>query len=393
MGVGLFLVYPALFTDVTDSYRLSRAGRLRTDLGGIYFHLLAALGIIGLYLLTGQPFLLLGVLLIDVEIVRQLIPFLRLDGYWVLTDLAGVPDLFSQAGPFIRSLLGSRGGAGERLPELRRAPRVTFLVFLALTIPALAVLIVLVVGGVPALVAAASDATLHQLGQLAEAREQGRADGIALALLQLALAVLPLAVTVYLIVLVGRRLLAGLVGWGRVNPRRALTAGLTGVGAAAVLGILWIPQLPFLASAPGDVQTVAVAGRSHVQGSVAYEQRPPVGGDHAPIWQNCGFYDAPIADENVVHSLEHGAVWIAYRPELPDDQKARLRSIAYSQIHILVSPYDGLSAPVVTTAWGRQLAVDGPDDPRLRQFIQAFRLAATAPERGGACTEGVGTPR
>src|SRR5205814_10096346 len=91
MGAGLYTVYPAFFTDVSDNYRLPRWSRVRTDLGGFYFNLIFALGVLGLFLLTGHEFLLLMVLMINLEIIHQLLPFLRLDGYWTLADITGVP--------------------------------------------------------------------------------------------------------------------------------------------------------------------------------------------------------------------------------------------------------------------------------------------------------------
>ena len=392
MGFGLVLVYPAFFTDVTDSYRLSRAARLRTDLGGIYFHLIATLAIAAVYLGTGEPFLLLAIVLIDVEIVRQLIPFLRLDGYWILADLAGVPDPFSQAAPFLRSLLRSRGPAGSRLPELRRGPRVAFAAFIILTIPALVVLAFLIVSGFPGLVRAGWDAAVSQLGHLAEARDHANPGATALALLQLALAALPIVLTVYLIVVVVSRSLRALFRWGRGNARRRAVSMLAALGGTLFLGALWIPQMPFVGVPPVGVEAFEVSSRGHVAGPVSYPQSPPVGGDHAQIWQNCGFYDVPVADENAVHSLEHGAIWITYRPDLPSHELSRLRSIAYSQIQILVTPYPGLQAPVVASAWGWQLALDSAHDPRLAQFIRAYRLAPSAPEPGRPCTNGLGTP-
>jgi uncharacterized protein DUF3105 len=66
----------------------------------------------------------------------------------------------------------------------------------------------------------------------------------------------------------------------------------------------------------------------HVKGSVDYRQGPPVGGDHASIWQNCGFYSGPVRNETAVHSMEHGAVWITYRPGLPTEQVDKLRELA-----------------------------------------------------------------
>ncbi len=93
----------------------------------------------------------------------------------------------------------------------------------------------------------------------------------------------------------------------------------------------------------------------HTEENVDYAQSPPVGGAHYPVWQNCGFYTEPIRDENTVHSLEHGAVWVAYSPDLPQDQVDQLRHLAQSQTYLLVSPYPGLDSPIVASAWGKQL--------------------------------------
>ena len=90
MGVGIYLVYPAFYTDVSDNYRLGRWGRVRTDLGGFYFNLIFVLGVMALYVATGYEFLLLIVMLINFEIIHQLLPFVRLDGYWVLADITGM---------------------------------------------------------------------------------------------------------------------------------------------------------------------------------------------------------------------------------------------------------------------------------------------------------------
>src|SRR5437588_3764741 len=113
MGAGMYIVYPSFYTDVSDNYRLPRWKRVRTDLGGFYFNLIFALGIMGLYVFTGQEFLLLMVLLINLEIVHQLLPFLRLDGYWTLADVTGVPDFFSQMTAFARSILPIKAWKGR----------------------------------------------------------------------------------------------------------------------------------------------------------------------------------------------------------------------------------------------------------------------------------------
>ncbi len=146
-------------------------------------------------------------------------------------------------------------------------------------------------------------------------------------------------------------------------------------------------------SPPSGVQSYEVPSAQHVAGPVQYPQSPPVGGDHASEWQNCGFYSSPVPKETAVHSMEHGAVWIAYRPDLQPDQVNRIRQITAAQSYVLASPYPDLPAPVVVSAWGRQLALDSAEDPRLEQFIAAFKQGPSTPERGAPCGGGVGTPR
>ena len=104
IGAGFYLMYPAFYTDTTESYRLGRWARVRTDLGGFYFHLIFALGIMVLYGLSRQEFFLLVVVLINLNIVHQCLPVVRFDGYWVLVDLTGLPDFFALMGPFVRSV-------------------------------------------------------------------------------------------------------------------------------------------------------------------------------------------------------------------------------------------------------------------------------------------------
>lgn len=122
---------------------------------------------------------------------------------------------------------------------------------------------------------------------------------------------------------------------------------------------------------------------------------PPVGGVHHDAWQNCGIYNEPIAPENAVHSIEHGAVWITYRPDLPADQIEKLEDRVRGESYLLLSPYPGQRSPVVLTAWAVQLEVDSADDERVETFIQRYRLGPSTPERGGACSGsgGVGDPR
>jgi hypothetical protein len=144
----------------------------------------------------------------------------------------------------------------------------------------------------------------------------------------------------------------------------------------------------------GEVRTFEVTSNNHVDVVVDYEQTPPVGGDHAPVWQNCGFYEEPIFSEAAVHSLEHGAVWITYRPDLPAEQVDQIRALA-EQPYTLASPWtEGeLGAPIVLSAWGAQLALESLPDPAADEFLTTYRAAGTAPEPGAPCTGGTSQTR
>ena len=121
---------------------------------------------------------------------------------------------------------------------------------------------------------------------------------------------------------------------------------------------------------------------------------PPVGGAHNQVWLNCAgvVFEQPVPDEHAVHSLEHGAVWIAYRPDLPQGQVDQLRDLAQSQSCILVSPYPDLEPPIVASAWGKQMTLESADDADLERFVRAYLQGPQTPEPGAACTGGVGEP-
>ena len=125
----------------------------------------------------------------------------------------------------------------------------------------------------------------------------------------------------------------------------------------------------------------------HVREDVDYPQTPPVGGDHWDAWLDCGVYDVPVADENAVHDLEHGSVWITYRADLVDPAGLAVLADQLPDNGIM-SPHPDQEAPVVITAWGRQLYLVGPDDPRVALFLDAYGAGETAPEPLGSCFGG-----
>jgi hypothetical protein len=139
---------------------------------------------------------------------------------------------------------------------------------------------------------------------------------------------------------------------------------------------------------PGIVHKVFTSG-DHKAGVIAYAESPPFGGPHSPIWADCTgtVYPVQIASENAVHGLEHGAVWIAYKPGLPADQLDVLTKLTSGQDFTILTPYAGLKSNVSLQAWGYQLFVDSATDKRVARFIKALRQSKTnTPELGASCS-------
>lgn len=247
MGAGLYLVYPVFYTDITDAYRLGRGGKLRTSLGGFYFNLIFSLGVLGLYAITHAEFLLIVMALIDLEIVYQMLPFVRMDGYWILADLTGIPDFFSEMGAFLRSLVGKREG---EIPDLKPWAKTVFIVYTIVVVPLIALLLFLAIKTFPTVFATALDSA----SKLATTAGEGlsRGDGVAVAaavvqILILALQVLGLGVLVFTVL---KRVFVGLWRWGRGSPAKRVASSFAGLAILGLLAILWAPTLPNGAPGP-----------------------------------------------------------------------------------------------------------------------------------------------
>jgi hypothetical protein len=165
------------------------------------------------------------------------------------------------------------------------------------------------------------------------------------------------------------------------------------IGAIVVVSVFLVIYLPSRPLAVLDgVQTFSNLARDHSEAPQTYAQTPPVGGVHSSVWQNCGIYDQPIKNENGVHSLEHGAVWITYQPDLPQSAIDQLRGLARGHDHVLLSPYPNLPKPIVISAWGLQMPLDALDAARLSAFVGRYESGPQTPEPGATCTGGIGTP-
>ena len=163
---------------------------------------------------------------------------------------------------------------------------------------------------------------------------------------------------------------------------------IAGAALGAFVPLILLGDRPQASSDVPGVKSFENLSLQHNSGTIYYEQIPPVGGEHNPLWQNAGFYEQQVLEEQAVHTLEHVAVWITYRADLPEDQKEELRRIVESQDCLLASPYPSLSSPVVASAWGKQLRLKSVGDPKLQEFILAYRKGPQTPEPGAPCTGG-----
>lgn len=216
MGIGLYLVWPVFYSTVTDAYRLDRAARLRVDLGGVYLNAVA-MAVIGMaYLTTGSPWLLVALVALHIETMWQFLPSVRLDGYYILADLVGVPDLFARLGPILRSARPG-GGSHPRVAELTPVTRRIVVCWATLTMALLGWGAVVFVRLAPQILPVVWAALLGRLGAIAGSVQVADVPTAALGATQLVLLVLPYAGLTLIAVNVAHRLCrtGGLSGWRR----------------------------------------------------------------------------------------------------------------------------------------------------------------------------------
>lgn len=181
--------------------------------------------------------------------------------------------------------------------------------------------------------------------------------------------------------------------WGTALGAGALAVLLIGVLAYAGLNAGSAAPNP-LRDADAAIKGVQVAekapSQNHKAGPLTYTTTPSSGGEHNSTWITCTgtVYAEEVSDENATHSMEHGAVWVTYRPDLPADQVAELKELVEGQDYRLLSPYEGLTSAVSIQAWGRQLTVDKASDPRLGKFADEFTNGPQTPEKGATCSSG-----
>lgn len=189
----------------------------------------------------------------------------------------------------------------------------------------------------------------------------------------------------------------------QARAKRNKRLGLIGaaVGAVAILALLFtsIVLTPRPATYEAGSEGITIPGVEtfdnpslHVETPVSYTQTPPAGGEHSPAWLNCGVYTEPVPNENAIHSLEHGAVWVTYEPGLVSEQGiSELRSLLPSS-HAILSPYENMDTPIAVSAWNAQLKLESVEAEKIGQFFEEYWLGGTAPEPGASCTGAVEGP-
>ena len=175
------------------------------------------------------------------------------------------------------------------------------------------------------------------------------------------------------------------------SKKNLIIAGAVGVGLLGLLLLLFL-NLREPADISGLIRYTGLSVAHNESASYPPSARPPAGGEHAPAWQNCGIYEEPVDARYVLHSLEHGAVWVTYRTDASASDITALQNIARNYNYILLSPYVGQEAPIVLTAWGLQLEVNSVSDRRIVQFIERYERGPQTLERLASCSGGIGEP-
>jgi putative peptide zinc metalloprotease protein len=278
MGAGIYIVWPAFYTDVTDSYRLGRGGRLRTDLGGVYFNAVFILAMAGAYFATGFEPLLIPVLLAHLEIFRQLLPLLRLDGYYVLSDLVGVPDLFARIKPILVGLIPWKRG-DARAKELKWWVRWVVRLWVVVFIAFLAVNIAYIVLFAPRILATGLDSFQTHYGQTSEAFGSGDATAGAAGVIKLIALGLPALGIVFGLTRGGSKLTRGIWSGTRGKPFARLSSLILVGGLVAGVGVAWWPDGDYVPIQRGEqwtLQSATTVASETASGRPAFDNVPSV---------------------------------------------------------------------------------------------------------------------
>ncbi|MEW5808557.1 MAG: hypothetical protein AB1925_03810 [Actinomycetota bacterium] len=356
MGFGVYLVWPAFYTDVTDTYRLGRRARVRTDLGGLYFNAIVAVAITGLWLWLRYDALLLVVATQILQMLRQLAPMVRFDGYHVLADLTGVPDLYSRIKPTLLGLLPWRWG-DPHARMLKPWARMLVTVWVMVVVPMLLMALVGAVLALPRLLGSAWSALGTQKDVLFGAWGDGDVIQVVARALAIIAILIPVAGVLYMLFRFVRQ--TTLSAWKATAGKPAMRTLAVLAGAAMATGVAyaWWPgestYRPIQPYERGTIGDIAYAVGLERLGSPPPQRSAPT---------------RPVAASRTLAPGQRGvmrAVWDTRTP-LPTAGQPRLMVVLIPKI--LRSGGAAGSAPITTVAdKGWVFPVDkpltpGPDD-------------------------------
>ena len=289
MGCGVYLVWPAFYTDVTDAYRLDRAGRLRTDLGGLYFNAIFTLATFAAWAVTGIEALLVMIPLQLLQMLHQLLPVVRMDGYHILSDLVGVPDLFARIKPTLLSFLPWRR-TSDKAQALKPWVRVVVALWVLTVVPLLLFGLLMVVITAPRVLATTWDSVGLQWRSVSRAYGDGELLAAAAGLLGLVAITLPVFGSGYMVSRFGRR--TGSWAWATAGNVRFGQPGLVLAGLALAGGLaftLW-PNGEYRPIQPGERGTVgdlvqSVSALPTGRPGLTPERETELGGAPARAWK------------------------------------------------------------------------------------------------------------
>jgi putative peptide zinc metalloprotease protein len=288
MGFGLYLIWPAFYTDVTDSYRLGRGGRLRVDLGGLYFNAVFAVATFAVWTWLRADALLLLIVAQVLQMSRQLAPLVRFDGYHILADLIGVPDLFAHIKPTLLGLLPHRWGRGNQ-HALKPWARAAISLWVLVVVPLLGLLLITLLLVLPRLAATAWDSLAVQFDVLGQNWADRDLAHVGLRILSIVSLSLPVATVTYLLARVAHRSTVRLWAASAGSSWQRTAVGFVGVAAVAGLAWLWWPNgqyVPIEAEERGSIPQLVAP--STVPAAVTVPSPPPTaatttgGGPQAP---------------------------------------------------------------------------------------------------------------
>jgi putative peptide zinc metalloprotease protein len=290
------VVWPAFYTDVTDALKLGKGGRVRTDLGGVYFNAIFALGVAGVYALTGFEPILVLIVIQHMLMLYQFMPFLRLDGYHVVSDLTGIPDLFGRIKPTLKSMVPGQESP-RQVTELKPWARAVVTIWVLTVIPVLLYLFGMMVLSAPRVIATGYDSFFVQWNKLQEAMDGGQTAQASVNGLRMAMLVLPMTGMGVTLFRTAKRIGAGAINVTKERPAARTALVLVGGAALVTAAYVLIPNGEYRPIQPGEKWTFSegIEAASQVTSG-----RPSLPEDREAELEGAGF----VSDEGGTEPFE-----------------------------------------------------------------------------------------